>query len=53
MGQIIVRNLYDAVIERHRTRAEARHSRAANRPPPPGHAWPTAEELVREDRDCR
>jgi plasmid stability protein len=81
MGQVIVRNLDDTVIERHRARAkargvsleqelrdvltaaghagreqllaEARRIRAANRPPPPGQAWPTAEELVREDRDSR
>jgi antitoxin FitA len=30
-----------------------RRIRAANRPPPPGVRWPTAEEMVREDRDSR
>jgi antitoxin FitA len=32
---------------------EMRRIRAANRPPPPGQRWPTAEEMVREDRDSR
>lgn len=81
MGQVIVRNLDDAVIEHHRARAkargvsleqelrqvlteasragrerllaEARRIRKANRKPAPGEAWPSAEELVREDRDRR
>ena len=81
MGQVLVRNLDDAVIEQHRARAKAHgisleqelrdvlsreakpsreellgeldRIRAANRPPPPGTRWPTAEEMIREDRDSR
>jgi plasmid stability protein len=81
VGQVLVRNLDDAVIERHRARAKARgvsleqelrdvlaqaagadrdeflaemrRIRSANRPPPPGTSWPTAEAMVREDRDSR
>jgi plasmid stability protein len=81
MGQVIVRNLDDEVIERHRARAKARgvsleqqlrdvlaewarperdemlaemrRIRAANQPPPAGTRWPTAEEMIREDRDSR
>jgi plasmid stability protein len=79
MGQVIIRNLDDAVIERHRLRAKARgvsleqelrdvlsstgdkaefaleaaRIRAANLPPPAGARWPTAEEMIRDDRDSR
>jgi hypothetical protein len=77
MGQVIIRNLDDSVIEGHRLRAKARgvsleqqlrdalssmgdkadfvresaRIRAANLPPPAGERWPTAEEMIREDRD--
>lgn len=30
--------------------ASAARIRAANRPPPPGQRWPTAEEMIRENR---
>lgn len=79
MGQVIIRNLDDGVIERHRLRASARgvsleqqlrdvlssteeksefareaaRIRAANRPPPENERWPTAEAMIREDRDNR
>jgi antitoxin FitA len=81
MGQVIVRQLDDAVIEEHRRRAKARgvsleqqlrdvltdaararreelvrradEIRAMTPTPPPGVRYPTAEELIREDRDSR
>lgn len=81
MGQVIIRNIDDAVIERLKSRAAAQHKsleqclrdvlteaakpsgaelvaeleriRAMTPPRQAGVAYPTAEELIREDRDTR
>ena len=81
MGQVIIRNIDDAVIERLKSRAAAEHKsleqslrevlteaarpsraellaeleriRAMTPPQQPGVTYPTAEELIREDRDNR
>jgi plasmid stability protein len=81
MGQVVIRNIDDEVIERLKRRAAAQHKsleqclrdvlsdaakpsreeliadleriRAMTPPRQPGVAYPTAEELIREDRDTR
>jgi antitoxin FitA len=81
MGQVVIRNLDDGVIERLKTKAAARHQsleqslrdllveaakpsraellaeveriRAMTPPRKPGVNYPTAEEMIREDRDSR
>ncbi len=80
MGQVVIRNLDDRVLDRLKARAAAQHKsleqslrellteaarpdRAelvaelerirAMTPAQPGKAYPTAEQLVREDRDRR
>ena len=81
VGQVIIRNIDDRVIERLKVRAmaqrksleqtlrdllteaakpsraellaEAERIRAMTPPPRPGAVYPTAEEMVREDRDTR
>ena len=81
MGQVIVRNIDDRVVERLKARAMAQRKsleqslrdllteaakpgraellaeleriRAMTPPRKPGAVYPTAEELIREDRDTR
>ena len=81
MGQVIIRNIDDRVLERLRVRAMAQRKsleqslrellnetakpsreelladleriRAMTPPRRPGTTYPTAEELIREDRDTR
>ena len=56
MGQVIIRNIDDRVVERLKARAMAqRKSLEQSMTPPhaPGMTYPTAEDLVREDRDTR
>jgi len=81
VGQVIIRNVEDRVLERLRARAIAQRKsleqslrdllteaakpsraelladleriRAMTPPPKPGVIYPTAEELIREDRDTR
>ena len=81
MGQVIIRNIDDRVLERLKARAMAQHKsleqslrelltdaarpsraelladldriRAMTPPSKPGASFPTAEELIREDRDTR
>ena len=81
MGQVVIRNIDDAVLERLKLRATAQHKsleqslrdvlteaakpsraeliadleriRAMTPPRQPGVTYPTAEELIREDRDTR
>jgi antitoxin FitA len=81
MGQVVIRNIDDEVLERLKRRAAAHHKsleqclrdvlaeaakpsreelvadleriRAMTPPRQPGVTYPTAEELIREDRDTR
>ena len=81
MGQVVIRNIDDAVLERLKVKAAEQHKsleqslreilaeaakpsraellveveriRAKTRPPPPGVRYPSAEEMIREDRDSR
>ena len=81
MGQVVIRNIDDQVIERLKAKAaeqrmsleqslreiltaaakpsraellaEVDRIRAMTRPPPPGVQYPSAEEMIREDRDNR
>lgn len=81
MGQVIIRNIDDRVLERLKAQAMAQRKsleqslrellteaakpsraelladlhrvRAMTPPRKPGVTWPTAEELIREDRDRR
>ena len=81
MGQVVIRNLDDAVLERLKARAaeqqksfeqslrdllteaarpsraeliaEAERIRAMTPPKKPGVHYPSAEEMIREDRDSR
>ena len=81
MGQVVIRNIDDAVLERLKVKAAEQHKsleqslreilaeaakpsraellveveriRAKTRPPPPGGRYPSAEEMIREDRDSR
>jgi plasmid stability protein len=81
MGQVVIRNIDDRVLETLKARAAAQQKsleqslreilaaaavpgraellaeveriRAKTRPPPPGVRYPSAEEMIREDRDSR
>jgi plasmid stability protein len=81
MGQVVIRNIEDRVLERLKARAASQHKsleqslrdlmteaarpnpaelvalveriRAMSPPPPKDARFPTAEEMIREDRDSR